>query len=108
MLLLAVVRMHKIQPTKSLRGAGLGARIFVKSIADVIPGTISLSAENDIGSGSHNSVEFLIFSRQFTVKLLQSCGPSFQFLGSLRNALPPVPGSELPTVSLCDAVRQIC
>src|SRR5580704_11275362 len=71
---LCVLGMHEVQPAETLPRTHSGASIFVKPIANVVPRTVGLSTEDDVGRGAHNSVEFLVLSRQFTVKLLQRFG----------------------------------
>src|ERR1700732_249760 len=78
--------MHKFQPTETLRGINSRAGVLVKSIADVVPRTVRLSAEDDVGCGAHNGVEFLVFTSEFAIKLLQCLRSPFQFIGSLGDA----------------------
>src|ERR1700722_6870094 len=51
-----VFPMQILQPTKSNCGACRSASVFVKSAADVVPRSVGLPAEDDIGRGLHNRV----------------------------------------------------
>src|ERR1700722_6464902 len=46
-----VFPMQILQPTKANGGAGRSTRVFIKSAADVVPRSIGLPAEDDIGRG---------------------------------------------------------
>src|ERR1035441_1826629 len=67
-----VVRMQILQPAESNGRACRSTCIFIKSAADVVPPTIRLPAENNIGCGVHNGVEFLVLLGKVAVELLQS------------------------------------
>src|SRR5207245_9216671 len=84
---LPVLWMHEVQPTGAICGTRGSSRIFVKSIADVIPGPIRLPAENDVWSCVHNRIQFLILPGELTVQLLQGFCSPFQFRGALGNTL---------------------
>src|SRR5580693_2174303 len=74
---LCVLGMHEVQPTEALTRTHSGTGIFVKPIANIVPRTIGLSAEDDVGRGTHNGVEFLVLSCQFNIELLQCLRSSF-------------------------------
>src|SRR5678815_3814577 len=72
---LAVVGMHILQPPETAYRAGSGARVFVKTGADVIPGAVGLPAEDDVRSGFHDGIEFLVLAGQLSIQELQGLRP---------------------------------
>ena len=99
--------MHIFQPTETIRRTWRRAGIFVKSVADVISGAVGLAAEDDVGSGVHDGIQFLILSYQFDVKLQQQFRLECQLLGALQNPLLQFAIQTSRAAASCDAVRQI-
>ena len=69
--------MQILHPAKANGGTCRSTRIFIEPAADVVPCTIRLSAENDIGGGVHNGIKFLVFLGEIAVELLQCQGLLF-------------------------------
>ena len=93
---LLVVGMHIVEPAKTDRRSAGAPGEFIKSVADVVAGSVRLPAEDDVRSGLHNGIEFLVLARKFAIQLLQCLRPLFQFLGSLRDPLLQVRDSRPP------------
>ena len=80
-----VLGMHVLEPAEAIRRSRCGPGKFIKSIADVVPGTVLLAAEDNVRGGLHNGVKFLVLSRELVIYLLQGRGPDFEFQGPFRN-----------------------
>src|SRR5579862_6742636 len=67
-----VIGMKIVHPPQSCRRTRWRSRVFVESPADVVPATVRLTAEDNIGSGLHDGVQLLILFCQVAVELQQS------------------------------------
>src|SRR5215471_3878596 len=92
--------MQILEPAGAVRRRLGSAGVVVKSLASVVAIAVGAGAEDHVGSGLDNGVEFGVLMRQFDVEKLESFGAAGEFRRALGDALFQFAVQFLKLVSL--------